>query len=321
LKREFDICCIGHMCADVFVGTVDDLPRRGTQQLIDTASLSVGGCALNTSIGLAKLGMHTALLGKVGNDQFGDIIKRSLKYNGVDIGGLKTENGSMSSLSVVLNSSDGERTILHYVGTNASLCFGDIDLDYLKHSAALFIGGALLMPRFDGKDAAAALAYAKRNGLMTAMDTAWDSTGRWLLAIEPCLPYLDWFMPSIDEAEKMLGTRDQHELARMFIQKGVKNVVIKKGRDGAYVCPGNGQAFESGVFKVNCVDTAGAGDAWCAGFIAGLSKGFALKDSARLGAANAALCVMQLGTTKGLLSFEETLAFMETYKAGETGKG
>ncbi len=311
---QFDVCCVGQMCTDVFLSTVDELPDKGHMSLVGRATQSIGGCALNTAIGISTLGLRVALLGKVGDDGFGTFLKSTLQKSGVNVDAIRQVHGAQSSMSVGLIASDGERTLLHCQGTNATLVFEDIDLNYLDQSRFLFIGGTLSLNRFDGRDAARLLEMAQRHGVTTAMDSTWDSTGQWMKNVTPCLPHLDWFMPSLEEAEQMLGTRDPEALAIRFMQGGARNVVIKMGMKGAYVRPAGAEPFYVGIYQVDAVNAAGAGDAWCAGFITGLVKGLKVREAALLAAGNAALCVGAMGTTEGIRSFDETMEFIRTGK-------
>lgn len=308
MTRPFDICCVGHMCTDVLIKPVDALPDRGKLQLLDSVHLKTGGCGMNASIGLAKLGNRVAMLGKVGKDGFGSFMRDALALHGVDVSGLVFEEGGATSASVVLLGSDGERSILHCLGTNQTLCFEDVDTSLVKSARVLFIGGTFLMPSFDGMGAARLLAFAKDQGCVTAMDTAWDSTGRWLDIIEPCFASLDWFMPSIEEAEMITGLKDTAGMADFFKSRGVGNVAIKLGDKGCYL--NAGEEFALPPFKVECVDTAGSGDAWCSGFLTGLVRGMGVRDAARLGNAAGALCVTAIGTTDGLKDLDATMDFI-----------
>ena len=304
MARSFDICCVGHMCTDVLAKPVESLPKRGQLQLLDAVRLKTGGCGMNTSIGLKILGNKVAMVGKVGKDGFGSFMRDTLIFHGVDISGLIDKEEAMTSASIVLLSGDGERSILHCLGTNQSLCFEDLDLAVVKNANALFIGGTFLMPSFDGVGAAKLLSYAKDQGCITAMDTAWDSTGRWLSVIEPCLAYLDWFLPSIEEAAEITGKHDVDDMADFFKMKGVKNVAVKMGDAGCYI--NADESFTIPPFEVDCADTSGAGDAWCSGFLTGILRGMSIRDAAELGNAAGALCVTAIGTTDGLKDFEST---------------
>lgn len=308
----FEVACVGILCADVLSKPVDKLPEKGKLDLIDQLQLQIGGCASNAAIDLAKIGIKTVIVGKVGDDGFGKYLQDTLKSEKVDVRGLKIDGTVPTSASVVAISEDGERSILHCLGSNARFTFEDIDLDVIKNSKIVFIAGTFLMPQFDGSGAERLLKAAKDCGILCCMDTAWDSTGQWMRKIGGCLKYLDWFMPSYEEARELSGKTDPGDITEVFISRGVKNVVVKLGGEGCYVKPENGVGFYSPAFNdINVVDTSGAGDSFCAGFLAGLVKGWDLRKTARFANAVGAHCVMKIGTTTGIKTMEEILDFMD----------
>ena len=204
---------------------------------------------------------------------------------------------------------------MHYLGTNGTLGFEDINMDHVLRSKILFIGGTFLMPGFDGGHAAKVLRLAKERRITCALDTAWDASGKWMRTIEPCLPYLDWFMPSYEEAVELSGEKDHIRIAKAFLDKGVKNVVIKLGADGCYVNEGGKNSYRVPPLKnITVVDTSGAGDAFCSGFLAGLSKGWDIRACAELGNTVGALCVTEIGTITAARSFEKVLEFQKNHQ-------
>ncbi len=78
------------------------------------------------------------------------------------------------------------------------------------------------------------LKAAKRAGLTISLDTAWDLKGRWMKALKPCLPYLDYFMPSEREVKMLLGDAHPVKAAKAFLRMGSKCVVVKRGEKGSY---------------------------------------------------------------------------------------
>ncbi|MCL4481731.1 MAG: carbohydrate kinase family protein [Bacteroidetes bacterium] len=310
-----DIVCVGILVADVLGKTVNSFPEKGKLALVDRMSLQIGGCAANVVIDLAKLGLGSTIIGKIGDDNFGKFLLETLNSNKVNISGLKLDNNVSTSASMVMISSDGERSILHSFGANAKFCFDDINLDIIKKSKILLIAGTFLMPDFDGEGTRKLLKFAKENGVLCCMDTAWDSTGEWLNKIEPSLEYLDWFMPSYDEAVEMSGKTKHEGIAQFFYSKGVRNVIVKLGSEGCYVKPENEDGYTVVAFnKVKAIDTSGAGDSFCAGFIAGLYKGWKVQKCAEFANAVGAHCIMQIGTTTGIKSIEEVLRFISDYE-------
>lgn len=310
-----DIICVGILVADVLGKPVDSLPEKGKLGLVEKMSLQIGGCAANVVIDLAKLGLKTTVIGKIGDDNFGKFLLDTLNSEKVDVSGLKIDKNVSTSASMVMISGDGERSILHSFGANAKFGFDDINLDVVRKSKILLIAGTFLMPDFDGEGTRKLLKFAKENDVICCMDTAWDSKGQWLKKIESSLEYLDWFMPSYDEACEMSGKTKPEEIAQFFNSKGVKNVIVKLGSEGCFVKPENEKGYLVAAFnKVKTIDTSGAGDSFCAGFIAGLSKGWDIHICVKLANAVGAHCIMQIGTTAGIKSIEETLEFIRGYE-------
>jgi sugar/nucleoside kinase (ribokinase family) len=306
----FDICIIGNICTDIFVKPLNRLPEKGQLVFLDSMKVEAGGCGLNPSIYLANMGFRTAILGKIGNDAFGDYIAKTLQHANVDISGLKRDNAMPTSATVVAIDEGGERTLMHYLGTNGTLNSKDIDMDVLDSTHLLFIGGAFLMPAFVGTDMARVLKSAKQKGLICALDTAWDARGKWMETLEPCLAYLDWFLPSYEEAVELSGSTDVARVARFFQEKGAKNVVIKLGAKGCGVFYGN----KNGVYveplkDIEVKDSSGAGDAFCAGFLTGLIKGWEPVKCAEFGNTLGALCVTEVGAITAARPFQAVLEF------------
>lgn len=310
--NRYDVACVGISCADVLAKPVQALPEKGKLGLINQLQLQLGGCASNAAIALAKIGLKPVMIGKVGDDGFGQFLRETLRQKGVATEGVRVDPTVQTSASVVLIGDDGERSIMHCLGANARFAFEDIDVGLLEHSTILFIGGTFLMPQFDGAGAEKLLKLASAAGCVCCLDTAWDSTGQWMEKIECTLPYLDWFMPSYEEAKELSGHTEPAAIAEIFKAKGVKNVVIKLGEAGCYVRPEQEPGFHTPAYQnIEVVDTSGAGDAFCAGFLTGLVNGWEVRQCARFANAVGAQCVMALGTTTGVKTLQETVSFLE----------
>jgi len=306
----FDICIIGNICTDIFVKPLHELPKKGQLVLMDSITVESGGCGLNPAIYLAKMGVQVAILGKIGDDAFGDSIVKTFQHSNIDISGLKRDNSTPTSATVVAIDESGERTLMHYLGTTGSLNSRDIEMDMFDSSKLLFIGGAFLMPAFVGTDLAKVLTSAKQKGLVCALDTAWDAQGKWMETLEPCLPYLDWFLPSYEEAVQLSQTTDITRAARLFQEKGAKNVVIKLGAKGCCVfCGSDDGVYVEPLKDIEVKDSSGAGDAFCAGFLNGLIRGWEPLKCARFGNTLGALCVTEVGAITAARTYEEVLEF------------
>ena len=113
-----DIACIGIFVADCIAQTITSIPERGKLGLIDSLKLYSGGCAMNAAVDLKKVGADVAVLGMVGNDDFGSFLLNELSSNGISTEGVEVSNEQSTSASVVLIDDGGERTFLHCTGAN-----------------------------------------------------------------------------------------------------------------------------------------------------------------------------------------------------------
>jgi sugar/nucleoside kinase (ribokinase family) len=309
------VTCLGIIVADVIAKTVNNLPQEGKLDLIEQLELHLGGCASNAAVDLQKIGVDTAVIGKVGDDGFGSFVINEMKRNGVNVDGIVLSKTSKTSASVVSVRSNGERSFLHHLGANADFSTSDINFQIINNSQILFVAGTLLMPSFDGAPASEILKKAQEAKKITVMDTAWDSTGKWMTLVEPCLPYLDYFIPSLEEAEMISGKREPEEIADVFLHHGIKNAVIKLGSKGCFIKNNLGEKYFLDSYKgIKVADTTGAGDSFAAGFIAGLTKGWDLMSCGKFANAVGAHCVMEVGATSGIKKMDEILEFMNTYE-------
>ena len=268
-----DVLSLGIYVVDVLGRPIDQFPEKGELALFDELEIHTGGCANNTALVLARLGISAGAMGKIGTDTFGDLILQTLTDNGVDITGMKQDADVSTSFTFVAIASDGERTFYHYIGANGELCEADLNWNLIKTAKILHIAGALVMPRFDGVSMANVLREVKSLGITTSLDTAYDATGKWMETLEPCLPYVDMFMPSIVEAQHLTGLSEYQEITQFLRRNyGIHTIVIKMGENGSYASTPETQYLVP-AYAVNAVDATGAGDAYAAGFLAGTIMG------------------------------------------------
>jgi sugar/nucleoside kinase (ribokinase family) len=307
-----EIACLGILVADLIGRPIDELPPRGRLGLVENMTLHIGGCAANTGIDLARLGVDTAVLGKVGQDGLGDFVARTLEAEGIDTRGVVRDPEVNTSSTMVLVDREGERTFLHYLGGNAAYSSADVDWAAIRGCSILHVAGALVMPALDGAPMADVLRRAKALGMATSLDVVWDATGRWMQTLEPCLEHLDYFMPSLSEAREITGRREPREVATSLRESGVKTVALKLGEEGCYILA-EGVELTAPSFRVQAVDGTGSGDAFDAGLLCGILRGWDLERSARFANVIGALCVTGVGATAGIRSMEQAEEFMRAH--------
>jgi sugar/nucleoside kinase (ribokinase family) len=306
-----EILCVGQLVADILVRPVERVDFGIDTQRVELIELRNGGDALNAAVGLSRLGCRVGFAGRIGTDHWGDFLASVMGSEGIEAGGLKRIAEADTCSVVVLINSAGERVFFYRGGANDEFCLEDVEPALLGEAAIVHVGGTYLLPRFDGAGAAQLFESARRDGKLTSMDVTWDTTGRWLATIEPCLPHLSFFLPSIREAREITGRERPEEMAELLQGRGVETVAIKLGAQGCYVKPAGAPGFFSPAFRTEVVDTTGAGDAFVAGFLAGVLRGRDPAACARLACAVAALNIRKVGATAGMPRMEEADSLMK----------
>jgi sugar/nucleoside kinase (ribokinase family) len=280
--RQDHILCIGQLVADVVARPVDRLPDRGHTDVVEELALVAGGCAANTAAVLAKLGAHSHAVGVVGMDRFGDVVLAELIDYRVDVSGVVRHPSAPTSAVIVVVDRDGERSFLYQEGGNGALSEDMVQDAQLAQAGIVHIGGAMKLPRLG---LPLLLRNARQAGCVTSLDTDWDTSGRWFEAVAAALPYLDLIFTNEEEGSKLTGESNPEDAAKRLQEAGAKSVVVKRGERGAAAYWG-GRCYAVKAHNVPVQDTTCAGDAFVAGFLFGLSRGWT--PEAALHAANAA---------------------------------
>ena len=305
------ILCIGSVTVDIIVKPASTVPAPGTLRAVESVSTLVGGCATNCANDLAKLGVPVSISCLVGNDMMGDFVKKEMTACGVDTKGIVQRDDVQTTVSVVCIYESGERSFLYNPASSAAFSLEDISDEVLADCDIVFVGGAMLLTNFDGEPTRKLMKRAREMGKITVLDTAWDFDGIWLPKIEACLPELDYFIPSIEEAAKITGEEDAYKIAEKLHTMGPTNIVVKVGKDGALVSPHGEEPTLVPAFLVEKpVDTTGAGDSFCSGFLTGLANGWDMVKAAQFGNAVGAHCVQALGASTGIPSMQTVLDFI-----------
>jgi len=303
------ILCVGQLVADILVKPVDSIDFSVDTKRVDLITVKGGGDSYNTATALAKLDQPVKFVGKCGCDSFGDLLYANARDAGIDVSSIVRDPSCDTSAVIVALNPEGERVFLYYGGANDTFTYGDIPPDALDGCGIVHVGGTYNLPLFDGEGAARLFALAQSRGILTSMDVTYDVSGRWLEIIRPCLPHLDYFMPSAGEARMITGRSSPEEMAAFLLDLGVRNVVIKLGGEGCYL-QNEHTSFYTPAFEVEVADTTGAGDCFAAGFLTGLSQRWNLERCAQFACAVAAMCVTQVGATTGVPTFPEIEKFI-----------
>jgi sugar/nucleoside kinase (ribokinase family) len=303
------ILCAGNSTEDILVWPVDEVVFDRTVWVNDIVR-SFGGNGANTSFAVARLGGNVRLVGFIGDDQEGDRVLAQLSDAGVD---LRVSRCAMRTpVTVVVVRSDGARCFLHRPGVSReSFAKPIVFTPELTAGCSHFhLANPFAMSKMRAQ-AGATLARARAAGMTTSLDTGWDNMGQWLDVIGPCLEHLDLLFVNEDEARQLSGRPNACTAAAFFREHGVGATVVKLGARGCAIFDGPGAEDVPG-FKVEAVDTTGAGDCFAGAFLAGLQRGMNSTGVARLANAVGALSVERPGATTGLLDYDATVTWMNS---------
>ena len=316
------------------VKIVDTYPAPERLANILGQSQGTGGSPYNVVLNLAKLGVEIPLSGAglVGQDSLGKQILEDCAAHRVETKLLKqTAAASTSYTDVFTVQKTGQRTFFHCRGANA--LWDAKDIDFSKTKARLFhLGYLLLLDRLDvvGKDgntlAAKVLAAAQAAGLKTCLDVVSEASDRFKAVVGPALKHADYAIMNEYEAGQITGfkvrvdekldTVSLRHAAGSILQLGVRELVVIHFPEGCFARTRDGQDYWQPSLKVPpkaIAGTAGAGDAFCAGVLAGLHEGWELQRSLLTGVCAAAMSLTDPTCTGGMKPLPEVLALAKKW--------
>ena len=229
------VVSLGIHILDVLGRPVTRIPPKQDLDLLEEIRLTVAGTAAGTSVDLAKLGVDVLAMGAIGEDAVGNFIVDTMHRYGIDTSGLRRKPTVQTSATMLPIRPNGERPALHVLGANAELTIEDVDFEAIATARHLHFGGTYLMPKLDGPPTARILAFARERGVPVTLDLIAIDRPDLLEVIAPALPYVDYFMPGLDEARMISGLHNRQDVIRFFLDRGVGHTVFKMGADGSSI--------------------------------------------------------------------------------------
>jgi ribokinase len=300
LEREYDILTIGDMNVDLVFDLGRATPQFGqVEQWVTDYFQEMGGSACIFACQAAKLGMRVAILGRVGDDSYGELMLRRLGESGVDTRFVRVDPVLKTGLSLALCRQDGDRAILTYAGSLNAVYPEDITDDFLRlgrhiHYCSYYLQTNLLpaVPDF--------LRQAKTIGLTISIDTNWDPSEKWDGGLQDSLRLADVFLPNEREARAITGCKNLSSAAQQLVELG-QLTVVKLGAEGVLVVTPQGQLSVPVENVAHPVDTIGAGDSFDGGFVAAWLRGLPLEVCATVGNACGRANILARGGIAGQL--------------------
>jgi sugar/nucleoside kinase (ribokinase family) len=302
-----DVVIAGVAVADV-IGRPIDLrrpPVQGGLQLLDSVTLTTGGNVSNSGIDLAKMGFRVAAITRIGNDTLGEFVQGQYKRYGLYTEGVVVDRRLQTAATFVAVDRQGERTFLHTRGCLEKFRRRDIlqSLPMIRRARVFAFGYLGLLREIEEDLPAICAAVKKQSHAQILVDTG-GNPRRSPALMRRLLPFVDYFIPSHDEAAVLTGEHRPEAIVGQLRRWGATGVVgVKLGSDGCYIASPGGAAYVPPVRVRRVVDATGAGDAFVAGFLAATLKGYEPLHAARVANAVAASCVTAVGASTAIRPF------------------
>ncbi|RLI12665.1 sugar kinase [Candidatus Bathyarchaeota archaeon] len=290
---KLDVICFGALNVDKLY-KVDKIASADEESEILDFKEAPGGSAANTAVGLARLGVKTGFIGKVARDREGEMLMRSFIEEGVNTDGIVVASHGRSGVVIGFVDEAGERALYVDPGVNDSLSLEEIDMDYTSQAGLLHLSSFIGESSFNVQKEIVKML----SDIPVTIDPGMIYARKGLAELKPLIERCLALFPNEHEVRILTG-KNYVEGSQILLKEGVKIVAVKLGSRGCYVTDGKEQHVIE-PFRVKVVDSTGAGDAFCAGFIYGLMKNMSLRECGILGNFVASRTLMKMGARNGL---------------------
>jgi len=290
---RFDVICFGALNVDKLY-KVDRIASADEESEILDFKESPGGSAANTAVGLARLGVKTGFIGKVATDREGELLIRSFIDEGVNTDGILISEAGRSGTVIGFVNEKGERALYVDPGVNDSLEFHEIDMNYASKADLLHLTSFVGEKPFQAQKRL----IEELPEIFVSVDPGMIYARKGLTELKPLIERCLVFFPNEYELRLLTG-KDYRRGAEILLKEGVRIVAVKLGARGCYVTDGEENHLIE-PFKVEVVDSTGAGDAFCAGFLYGMINNRTLRECGVLGNFVASRTLTKMGARNGL---------------------
>ena len=273
---------------------VNMIAREEEESVVIDFKESAGGSAANTIVGLARLKLKTGFIGKVAEDREGQLLLKDFRKENVATSGIIISRKGRSGVVMGYVDGKGERALYVDSGVNDWLEFKEISLEYATDTEFLHLTSFVGEKPFEAQKQL----INQLSDVKISFDPGALYARKSLTSLRPIIKKSFVMLPNEIEIRLLTG-KDYGRGSKILMEEGVSVVAVKLGERGCYVTNGK-ERYLVKPFEKKLVDTTGAGDAFCAGFLYGLIKGRDLYECGKLGNFVAARCISKMGARTGL---------------------
>jgi sugar/nucleoside kinase (ribokinase family) len=292
--KKIDVIVIGELNVDIILNGIESIPVIGKEIIANTMSVTLGSSSAIFASNLSTLGVNVAFIGKIGNDNFAQIVLDSLKSKNVETGHI-LRSAYLSTGATIVLVYDQDRANVTYPGAMNDLHLEDIDFSFLSMARHIHFSSCFLQPGIRN-ELPSLFRRAKEAGLTTSFDPQWDPEEKWNLPLEELLPFVDVFLPNLKEFCFLTGCETVEDGIGK-IGHFANYIIIKNGGEGAIAWDGKHLIRQPAFLNDRIVDCVGAGDSFNAGFIMDFINKKPLKKCLETGALTGAINTTMAGGT------------------------
>ena len=301
----------GDIVIDVLV-QFQAAPSVGHDVTADHISLIPGGSAANCAVTAARLGMAVDFVGVTGSDHLAQALVDDLRVNSVGTRYLR-QTEAPTAIIVDMVNADGERTFYSFRGAITMVRYGAIPPELIGPQDHLHVSAYTFQDECSRETALALMARARERGATISLDPSVQFAREVRDRPPDILADLDFIFPNSDEAGLMSGRDDPRQGAAAIRDLGPKTVVVKLGPRGCYIASDREECFVPAYPATEVVDTTGAGDAFCGGFLMACLHGLELTEAARVGHAAAVHVIAQRGGHSASPTLDDVIRFVSQH--------
>jgi len=310
-----DVSVVGELNVDIIMRGINGFPELDKEKLAEEGRITLGSSSAICAVELSRLGARINFIGALGDDILGEYILRFLSNERINTLRIRRQANFNTGFTVSLTYPEN-RALITYTGIMEYFTVTDEDIDFItSNSNHLHISSFFLQKRLQ-QDIKHLFTEVKEKGLTVSLDPGWDPEDRNWLKLKELFPLVDILFLNEVEAKRLYNSiydKDEDiDTIADSLSKEINLLVIKLGERGALAVK-DGKKYYRGGFKVDVVDTTGAGDAFNAGFLYGRLNNYDIDRCLLIGNACGALSCTGIGGTTNVPTLKRLKEFIESF--------
>jgi sugar/nucleoside kinase (ribokinase family) len=301
-EKYIDVVGLGASTIDL-ITVVEHFPAKREAQQALALTIQGGGPVATAIVAAARLGGTTAMIDSIGDDWAGELILQEFQMEGIATDTIEIQHGHTTSTSnILVSAEDGARAIMFLPGSAPELKLSESQKDAIRSARMIHLNGRHWQACLEAID------LAKQQNVRISFD---GGANRFKPEMKALLPFTDICIVAREFAERYTGEAELSTSAELILKEGPEIAAVTNGSEGSWICTKDGLSFHQPAFLFpKTVDTTGCGDSYHGAFLAGLLKGFTVRQTAALASAVAGMNTQSLGGRAGIPDLEGVMKYL-----------